>query len=167
MTMKDWTKQAEDMMQAWTAAQKQMRDTWLEAIQNMSGPQAGEMWTKATQAWEDSVKRALDAQAEWTRLWVESFTSSPGTSREATEWAQQGREIMNHWAEAQKSLWEGWFDMVKKIDASQIAGSWDKEGGQNLMQMWQDTTQKALEAQSEWMRRWSSLAPGSTTEKKK
>lgn len=164
--MKDWTKQAEDMIQMWADAQKKMRDSWLEAMQNLGGPQSTETWSKVTGAWDDAMKRALEAQSEWTRLWVGSFTPTSGTSTEVMDWAKQGQEMMTHWAETQKRIWESWFEMVKKIDVSQISGTWDKDAGQNLLKAWQENTQKVLDAQSEWVSRWTSAGQtGKKTEK--
>ncbi len=156
--MSDWTKQAEEMIHTWTEAQKRMRDTWMEAIQNLGGPQSTEMWARATTAWEETVKRTLEAQAQWARMWVESFTSTPNAPKEITELAHQGQEIMKQWTEAQQRLWEGWFEMVRNFDASKLATTWDKQGAQNMMQVWQESTQKALNAQAEWIRRWVSIA---------
>ncbi len=155
--MDNWTKQAEDMVKTWTDAQKKMNETWLEALQSMGSPKSGEMWTKATGAWEQSVKQALDAQTEWSRMWLNSFTSSPNMPKEAVEWAKQGQAIMSQWTESQKRLWEGWLDLVKKMDVSQISTNWDAAGAQNLLKTWQDATQKAMEAQAEWIRRMTSM----------
>lgn len=164
--MTDWTKQAEDMIQTWVDAQKKLRDSWLEAMQGLGGPQSKEVWAKATSAWEESIKRVFEAQSEWLSLWAANFTSKPNTSSEVAEWAKQGQEMMGHWAEAQKRLWESWFEMVKKIDPSQLSGTWDKDAGQNLIKAWQENTQKVLDSQAEWVRRWASMGPSDKTPKK-
>ena len=71
----EWTKQTEDMFKTWTEAQKKMWDEWLRAMQGFSRPQASEAWGKSVEAWEESVKKTLDAQNEWPSIIATSLPS--------------------------------------------------------------------------------------------
>ena len=159
----EWTKQTEDMFKTWTEAQTKMWNEWLRAMQGFSRPQASEAWGKSVQAWEESVKKTLDAQDEWTRLWAASFTTVGGTPKETVEWARQGQEMVRRWVETQKQLWEGWFQIAKRLDPSKTGGSWDQEG-QKFLQAWQDAVKKGMESQAEWTRVWTAGQAGKKPE---
>lgn len=156
----DWTKQSEEMMKAWTDTQKKMWDNWLDMVQKGTGQsQAGEIWQKTIEMWEKTVKSSLDAQTEWTRTWVESLSGTEGVSDEVVEWAKQAQDMSKRWSETQQQLWQGWFDMVKKADASKMAGAWGEES-QNAFKTWQESAQKMMDAQKQW-------ASAQTTDKAK
>jgi len=159
----EWTKQTEDMFKTWTEAQTKMWDEWLRAMQGFSRPQASEAWGKSVEAWEESVKKTLDAQNEWTRLWAASFTTVSGTPKEMVEWARQGQEMVRRWVETQKQLWEGWFQIAKRLDPSKVGGSWEQEG-QKFLQAWQDAVKKGMESQAEWTRAWTAGQAGKKPE---
>ena len=52
--------------------------------------------------------------------------------------------------ETQRQLWGNWFEFVKKLDTSNIM-NWTRDG-QNFVQSWQETIQKTLDSQAEWLR---------------
>ena len=89
----------------------------------------------------------LDAQLEGTRRWAENFTIAKGTPQETAEWAKQGQDLITRWTDTQKQLWGSWFELVKKLDASNMI-NWPRDG-QKFLQSWQETIQKA---QAEWVR---------------
>jgi hypothetical protein len=150
----EWAKQTEDMFKTWADVQRRMWDDWLKGVQAFgpSGPAGPDQaWEQTLDTWEEAVKKTLDAQVQWTRLWSESFASVKGTPGEMAEWARQGQNMMKRWAETQRQLWVGWFEMVRKLRPSGFGWNWEKEG-QRFHQAWQDTVQKTLDAQAEWAR---------------
>ena len=52
--------------------------------------------------------------------------------------------------QTQKQLWGNWFEFVKKLDVSNMT-NWGRDG-QKFVQSCQETIQKALESQTEWVR---------------
>ena len=155
----EWTKQAEDMWKTWTEAQQKMWDECLNAMKGFGKLQPTEVWGKSVEAMEEALKRTLDAQVEWTRLWAGSFTTVGGASKEMVEGARQGQDMIKRWAEAQKQIWDGWFQIVRKLDPSALGGNWDQES-QKLFQAWKEGVQKALDAQGEWARFWTAGQAG-------
>src|SRR5207249_6405376 len=84
--------------------------------------QGTEAWRKTVEAWEESLKKNLNLQMEWTKLWADGFTSVRGAPEELLGWAQQGQDMMRRWAETQMQLWAGWFEIMKKLDPSTSGG---------------------------------------------
>lgn len=161
----DWTKQTEDMVKSWTEGQTKMWNDWLKAIQGFGmqgfgkGP-SSQVWEKTIEAWDESIKKTLDAQVEWTQHWAESFTTVKGAPKEMTEGAKQGQEMITRWTNTQKQLWASWFAIVKKLDPSSAPGvDWGREG-QKLVQGWQEAIQKAMDAQAESVRLWTAEQGG-------
>jgi hypothetical protein len=154
METMEWTKQTEDLFKTWTDAQTKMWNDWLKAMQGFGRPQASQVWEKTIEAWEESIKRTFDAQKDWSRRWAESFTASKGAPKEMIDWAKQGQDMMTHWTDTQKQLWESWFQIIKRLDPSAPGMNWGGEG-QKFVQSWQDAVQKALDTQAEWLRLWT------------
>jgi len=150
----EWAKQTEEMFKNWTDIQRKTWESWLEAIRGFDKSQGTQVWEKTMDAWQESVKKALEAQVDGSRILAENMAATKGTPKEAAEWAQQLQEMTNRWAEVQQQLWNNWFEVVKKVDPSKLGGSWDKEGP-NVFKAWQEVAQKALNTQAEWTRTWT------------
>jgi len=82
--------------------------------------------------------------------WAESASTAKGSTEETAEWAKRGQELITRGTETQKQLWENWFEFVKKLDVSNMT-NWGRDG-QKFVQSCQETIQKALESQTEWVR---------------
>jgi hypothetical protein len=162
----DWAKQTEEFFKTWTDIQRKMWDDWFKATQGLGKTQATDVWRKTVEAWEESLKKTLSAQMEWSRMWAESFSSVSGVPREMLDWARQGQDMMRRWSEAQMQLWEGWFGIVKKLDPSSLGGNWEREG-QKVLQLWQEAVKNARDAQVEWGRIWTAGQTGKKPEQQK
>jgi hypothetical protein len=150
----DWTKQAEETVKAWTDTQQKMWDSWLEMLGKSPMPaQANELWHKTMVTWQEAVKNTLEAQTKWTETWAENLSKVPNMPKESVEWVKQVREMNKRWTEAQRQLWESWFELVGKIDPAKMSEGWDKEG-KKLFETWQDSAQKLMEAQMKWAQMW-------------
>jgi hypothetical protein len=150
----DWTKQAEETVKAWTDTQQKMWDSWLEMLGTNPVPaQANELWQKTMATWQEAVKNTLEAQTKWTETWAENLSKVPNMPKESVEWVKQAREMNKRWTEAQRQLWESWFELVGKIDPAKMNEGWDKEG-KKLFETWQDSAQKLMEAQMKWAQTW-------------
>ena len=158
----DWMKQAEEMFRTWTDTQKKMWDEWIKATQSFGKTPVTDSWKRTVDAWEESVKKSLQLQTEWTKLWGESFSSAKGTPKEFHEWARQGQDMTIRWAETQSQLWTAWFDMVKKLDPSPLGGSSEKDSN-NMLHMWQQSLKNLLDVQAEWGRAWTATQTGKET----
>jgi len=150
----DWMKQGDDMFKGWTGTQKKMWQDWVKAVQGFEPVQPHAMWPTTVEAWQESVKTALDAQIDWTRNRAETFTAGKGTPDDIAKWASQGQEAIQHWSKVQVDLWDKWFEVVKTLDTTTRTGTWDKEG-KKLLQIWQTATQKGINAQMEFLDLWT------------
>ena len=54
-------------------------------------------------------------------------------------------------------MWQGWFDLVKKADAPKMAEAWGEEG-QKAFATWQESAQKMMDAQTQWVNTWTAEA---------
>ncbi len=149
----DWTKQTEEMIRTWTEAQRRMWESWLGAVQDVETSQTAGAWEQAVESWRAAVERALEEQVAWTRSWADRVTAGGATPKEVADWSRQVLEMMQRWTEAQKPLWERWFELLKRADPS-AAPSTLADAAQKVTQAWQEAAQKALDAQQEWARRW-------------
>lgn len=156
--MSDWTKQTEQFVNTWTSAQKDMWDNWLSAAQTMSkGVNLSALEAerqKVIDSWEASVKKGLEAQAEWAKMWADTLADNKNTPKPMLEWAKQMHEMMKSWSASQEQLSHVWFEMVKKMDSTGLSGNWENQGAE-LMKAWQDAAQKALEAQQNMSKYWA------------
>ena len=152
----NWTKQTEEMFNTWMGTQKKMWETWLDVVQK-SAPhfRAGELWEKTLETWEETVKKSLQGQSEWIKMWAESMPAAKGVPKEVVDWVQHSKEFHQNWIELQEQLWAVWFGLIKKSEPGKIIGSWDQES-QRMAHMWQESVSKFMEAQMEFARSWSS-----------
>ena len=155
----EWTKPAENMFNTWMDAQTKMWDEWFKSTQGFGKMQGTEVWRKTVEAWEQSLKKNLNLQMDWTKLWADSFTKVSADPAELFEWAQQGQEMMRRWLATQMQLWAGWFEIMKKLDPSTPGGGWQREA-EKIVQLWQEALKKGLDAQVEWGRVWSAGQEG-------
>lgn len=156
----DWQNQFEAMTKAWAETQKKMWEQWTEAGAGLEQSPVAETWAKFVKTWEDSVKTTLEAQERWQQTWTEGLGKLEGAPQEVLELAQQAQEMSQRWSEAQKQLWERWFEAVKEANPAQVSGSWPQEG-QKALQAWQEQVQKVFAAQAEWFRDWMEKQTGS------
>ena len=76
--------------------------------------------------------------------------------------AREGREQLQHWAEAERELWQGWFKIARDLNFRPEPGT-GAHVGQEFVQLWQDSAHKMIDAQAALVRRWT----GGTTRTKK
>jgi hypothetical protein len=149
----DWVKQNEAMFNAWTDTQQKMWETFSESVAGFGKSPSEKMWMQTIKAGEELVKNSLTTQAEWMNSWSENFKSMDGIPEQATQAVAQFQEMTERWTATQEELWSAWFEMLKKLDPSQIAGSWT-EMPRNPFQVWQDSTKMVMDAQMEWAKTW-------------
>src|SRR2546421_12665114 len=110
------TNTGESLVKTWAEAQQKLLTNWLDAVRKFSGTPTLELWTKTVDAWQASVKETLDARAQWTRDWTKTVANAKGTPEELRDLAQQGWEQLKYWADAERELWQGWFNIVREIN---------------------------------------------------
>jgi hypothetical protein len=152
----------EGPLKTWAESQQKLLTDWLETLRKLGGTPTLELWTKTIDAWQSSVKETIDARAEWSRQWSETMANAKGTPEELRELASNGREQLQHWAEAERDLWQSWFNIVRNINFRPESGA-GTQAGRDLVQLWQDSAHKMIDAQASLVRRWT----GGTTGTKK
>jgi hypothetical protein len=120
---------------------------WLTPLKQMAGGTAGEEYLKSLETWETAVRKALDAQGEWARLWAEAVSGGK-VPNEA--WAGQAEGLMKTWTETNRELWERWMAGFKAMAPSVGAGTemWQKQT-EVVMKAWQEAVQSTQKFYSE------------------
>ena len=150
----------EKVMKTWGESQQKLMTDWLDTLRRLGGTPTLELWRKTVDTWQSSVQETLDARAEWTRQWTETLANAKGTPEELRELARKEQEQVQHWAEAERELWQSWFNIVRHLNFRPEPGA---QAGRDLVQLWQDSARKMIDAQAALVRRWT----GGTTRTKK
>ena len=158
--MINWTKQTDDMVQALTDTQKKFWSIWTDAAeQQASQAQLAETWRKAVDAWEAAVENSLETQKAVARSVGDSASAIPAIPQDLLDWAAQTQALSSRWTEAQSTLWESWFGMVRKAVPVKMLGTIDDEN-QKLFAVWQESVEKIGATQLAWAQQWTERAAG-------
>jgi hypothetical protein len=149
----------ENLVKTWGETQQKLLTDWLDTLRRFGGTPTLELWSKTVDTWQTSVKETLDAQTDWAQQWTEALAKAKGTPEELRELAREGREQLQRWTEAERELWQGWFNAVRKINFRPEPGAGAQTGG-DLVQLWEDTAHKMIDAQADLVRRWTEGVPG-------
>jgi hypothetical protein len=144
----------ENLMKTWAEAQQRLLTDWLDTLRRLGGTPTLELWRKTVDTWQTSVKETLDAQMGWAQQWTETLANAKGTPEELRELAREGREQLQHWTEAERDLWQSWFNAVREINFRPESGA-GAQTGADLIQLWQDTAHKMINTQADLARRWT------------
>jgi hypothetical protein len=155
--MTDWTKQGQELMQSWTKAQRQFWDTWKAAMPKAGTVPDAQTWGKMADLGKEAVEQAMYTQVEWANLWADSIRAQESIPKELKAWTDQTVSTMKTWNESQVKLWESILDATQQYTPEQVMQRMDA-GTQLAFQTWQDAVRKAVEAQTELARRWTSEA---------
>jgi hypothetical protein len=152
----------ETILKTWSETQQKLLNDWLDTLGKLGGTPTLELWRQTVDAWQNSVKETVDARAEYTRQLTETLANAKGTPEEFRELAREGHKQLQHWAEAERDLWKGWFDVAREINFRPEPGV-GAQAGKDLVLLWQESTHKMIDAQAALIRRWT----GGTTKTKK
>ena len=145
---------SESMLKTWSETQQKLLTDWLDTLRKLGGTPTLELWRKTVDTWQYSVKETVDARAEYTRQLTETLANAKGTPEEFRELAREGREQLQHWTEAERDLWKGWFNVAREINFRPEPGA-GAQAGKDLLQLWQESTHKMIDAQAALIRRWT------------
>ncbi len=156
------SKSTESLIKKWAETQQKLLTNWLDTMRRSGGAPGPELWTKTVEAWQTSVKETLDAQAEWTREWTETLAKAKGTPEELRELARQGRDLFQRWTDAERQLWQGWFNIVRDINFRPESGTSPQAA---MIQLWQESAHKMIDTQAALVQHWTSVFTGTKTDK--
>ena len=144
----------ETILKTWSETQQKLLNDWLDTLRKLGGTPTLELWRQTVDTWQNSVKETVDARAEYTRQLTETLANAKGTPEEFRELAREGREQLQHWTEAERDLWKGWFNVAREINFRPEPGT-GAQAGKDLLQLWQESTHKMIDAQAALIRRWT------------
>ena len=150
----------ESLLKNWANSQQKLLTNWLETARNFGGRPTLEFWRTTIDAWQSAVKQTADAQTEWTHHLIDVLSTAKGTPEELQGLVRQGTEQLQQWTEAERELWQNWFNVVREINV--MPQTEERQPiGNDLVQLWQDSAYKLLDAQARFVRRWTTGFVGS------
>lgn len=71
--------QLKDMTEQWTQFQQKLWSDWFAMIRSLdwSSLAKDKAAPSSFQVWQNSLKKAMDAQMEWVNTWISGFSKSP------------------------------------------------------------------------------------------
>jgi hypothetical protein len=145
------------MTLAWAEVQKVMWEHWMRGVESRVGLPQAEAWERASReiidAWENSVKLALQAQLDWTGFWTLRLRDDKTSPREVIEWSGQTYELMKAWTDAQVEMWNGWFTSLRNFGPLEYTGAFV-----DVSKTWQEAVRKSVDASGAWFHVWSEQA---------
>jgi hypothetical protein len=153
----------ESLVKTWAEEQQKLLTSWLDTVRKFGGTPTLELWTKTVDTWQTAVKKTIDAQAQWTHEWTEMLANAKGTPEELRALSQQGQEQLKHWADAERDLWQGWFNVAREINFRPEPGA-RAQAGKDLLQLWQESAHKMIDTQASLVRRWTEGSSRSKSE---
>ena len=146
----------ESLLKTWSEAQQRVLAGWLDLVQGTEGPSRVTTWNETVKAWQTVVQETLDAQARWLRDWTGRVQVTSGSPTDLRKNVQQAQVLLLRWIEAQQQLWQGWFHLVQHLGPLLEAGS---QADEHLLSSLQESGQAIINAQTEWVRRWTTAIP--------
>lgn len=148
--------QVEDVVGAWTRVQGQWWDSLFGVGRDNLGQPWDQFFSRPLDVGEDVANCILQQQSDCIRIVMKNVRPGGGAPRVASEWADQFEKAALHWVDAQRQAWKTWFAAVKQMDPTYVqGGSSSKSKGENhadnIFEVWQQATQKTLQAQADWM----------------
>lgn len=138
----------------WAEVHKTMWVHRMRGVEPNARASYAEAWERASgeiiDAWENSVKLALQAQLDWTGLWMLRLRDEKGSPKEVVEWADQSYELLKAWTDAQLEMWNVWFASLRRFGPLEHA-----DGFVETYKIWHNAVCESLDASAEWMRTWS------------
>lgn len=149
----------EQMINAWAEAQRQLLTNWLDMVRSSGSAGAmpdAKVWNQTVDSWRTAVMNTLDSQAVWVRTWIDSLAKTPGAPDEMQTQMREGQDNFQRWIDAQRQLWQNWFAVMTDTAKTSTRGKASAEqAGEGLVDLWSSTTRSLLDAQTDWVRRWS------------
>jgi hypothetical protein len=144
--------QEESLLSTWAGTQQKVLAGWLDLVQPAQRPSRTVTWNETVKAWQTAVQETLDAQARWLRNWTGRVQVTAGSPTELRKNVQEAQVLLLRWTEAQKLLWQGWFDLVQHLGPLLEAGS---QADEHSLSSLRESGQAIVNAQEEWVRRWT------------
>ena len=142
----------ETLFTTWSDAQQKMLAGWIDLLQGTEQPSRTMVWSETVKAWQSTVQETLDAQARWLRDWTGRVQVTSGSPTDLRKNVQQAQVLLLRWTEAQQRLWQGWFQLVQQLGPLLEAGS---QADEHLLSSLQESGWAIINAQTEWMRHWT------------
>lgn len=108
----------DEVLKTLTTAHKRLWDSMLAVLPRFQASAAGtnlwrETFLKNLAACEQTVNNTLKAEAAWLQQWTKQMAARKDVSGSMSEWAQQVEQMMQHWLQTQRQLWEEYFRLLK------------------------------------------------------
>ena len=76
------------------------------------------------------------------------------------DWQKQMEQMVGSWTEMQRNMWGSWVESVRRFGQPPQGPKELRQEYERQLAAWEDSVQKALDAQKEWAGRWSQQMSG-------
>lgn len=67
----EWSRQAYDLMKAWSDAQLEMWDAWFTSVRKFGPVEYTSAFVDVSKSWQQAVRKSVDTSGEWLNAWSE------------------------------------------------------------------------------------------------
>lgn len=109
-----------EISQKWVDGQISIGQGWINAMQNLERFDLGLIWDRTIEAQHASVQSVLDAKVAGTEIWFEEVLPVNKLPQTAVDAVHELRAVTNEVTEAQRTVVNGYFSMLRKIDLNEL-----------------------------------------------
>jgi hypothetical protein len=157
--------QVEEMVSAWTNLQRQFWDNCLQTNSKSKKTQLESACKRPLELTRDMLSESVKTQAMLTRDALRLTDSSLLDSGMLDQYFDTVQRMIDSSIDSQEEMLESWFNCAKEIEQQlpeksmsqwssllfQIPTKDGKRAANNMMESWQDATEKTLEVQKEFV----------------
>lgn len=147
----------QNLITDWIQGQQKLWQEWMQNVQQAPGAGSGaQPWTQGLSRWQEAVEQTLETQKQATRAWAEQVAKVEGAPEEMKRWASEGVKLVDQWSDAQRKLWQQWFDLMGKT--SPASGMPGEEHLRQLMGGWDQMAEQMQTLHRQWLSAFSGLS---------
>lgn len=123
-----------DISKKWFDFQLKTGQEWFEAVKGLDQFAPNLFWSKSVEAYQQSVQGSLDAEIAGARIWFEDVVPVKDLPEPVVDMFNQMRGATDKVTEAQQTLADNWFKLLKQVDFNQTPLALVQEAQSNSLQ---------------------------------
>ncbi|MCB0181478.1 MAG: hypothetical protein KDI62_24840 [Anaerolineae bacterium] len=108
-----------DISKKWFDFQLKTGQEWFEAVKGLDQFAPNLFWSKSVEAYQQSVQGSLDAEIAGARIWFEDVVPVKDLPEPVVDMFKKMRGATDKVTEAQQTLADNWFKLLKQVDFNQ------------------------------------------------
>lgn len=108
-----------DISKKWFDFQLKTGQEWFETVKGLNEFDPNLFWSKSVEAYQQSIQGSLDAEVAGARIWFEDVVPVKDLPQPVVDIVNQMRGATDKVTEAQQTLADNWFKLLKQVDFNQ------------------------------------------------